>query len=268
MSALALSGFGPLYARRLSIAVRTAGVMIGQVTTPILWVLVVAPALNTALGNFRPDVDYFTYVAVAQVAFLLPFTAMFSGLQVILDANAGILPELLVAPIRRAAIPVANAFAVLTVGLAQVALLLGLAAIRGAHFHTSVAGVLWFIAGASLLLLTVYGVAEILTVVVRPELYGPLIPAIGVTPWFLSGSLFPLTVLPAGIEQLGLLLPWTHALALMRYGLMHGSPSGLHDIWHLGSPELMAVLSLLVLVGFAVASLGLAARVFKRATAL
>jgi ABC-type multidrug transport system permease subunit len=268
MTALALSGLAPLYSRRLAIAVKTVPGMIGQITTPILWVLVVAPALNTALGNFRPDVDYFTYVAVAQVAFLLPFTAMFSGLQVIIDANMGILPELLVAPIRRAAIPIANAFAVLTVGLAQVALLLGLATLRGAHFHTSVAGVLWFIAGASLLLLTVYGVAEILTVVVRNEVYGPLIPAIGVTPWFLSGSLFPLTVLPAGIEQLAVLLPWTHALALMRYGLMHGSPSGLHDIWHLGSPELMAVLSLLVLVGFAVVSLGLAARVFKRTTTL
>jgi ABC-2 type transport system permease protein len=268
MSALTLSGFGPLYARRLAIAVRTVSGMVGQITTPILWVLVVAPALNTALGNFRPDVDYFTYVAVAQVAFLLPFTAMFAGLQVIIDANIGILPALLVAPIRRAAVPVANAFAVLSVGLAQVALLIGLAAIRGAHFHTSVAGVLWFIAGASLLLLTVYGVAEILAVVVRQEVYGPLIPAIGVTPWFLSGSLFPLTVLPAGIEQLGLLLPWTHALALMRYGLMQGSPSGLHDIWHLGSPGLMAALSLLVLIGFAVASLGMATRVFNRTTTL
>jgi hypothetical protein len=55
---------------------------------------------------------------------------------------------------------------------------------------------------------------------------------------------------------------------MMRYGLMHGSPSGLHDIWHLGSTELMAVLSLLVLVGFAVASLGLATRVFNRTTTL
>ena len=72
MTALALSGFGPLYTRRLAIAVRTASGMIGQITTPILWVLVVAPALNTALGNFRPDVDYFTYVAVAQVAKQLP----------------------------------------------------------------------------------------------------------------------------------------------------------------------------------------------------
>ncbi|MGZ8634732.1 MAG: hypothetical protein ACXWZZ_12890 [Solirubrobacteraceae bacterium] len=72
MTAVAPSGLAPLYARRLAIAVKTVGAMIGQVTTPILWVLVAAPALNTALGNFRPDVDYFTYVAVAQVAFLLP----------------------------------------------------------------------------------------------------------------------------------------------------------------------------------------------------
>jgi ABC-type polysaccharide/polyol phosphate export permease len=103
-------------------------------------------------------------------------------------------------------------------------------------------------------------------VVGRQEAYGPLIPAVGVTPWFLSGSLFPLSVLPAGLEEFALVLPWTHALALMRYGMMEGTDPGLSDIWRLDSELLMAGLSLVVLAGFAGVLLGLAVRVFHRKT--
>ena len=83
--------------------------MIGQVVPPLLWVLVLAPALDTALGSFNPQVDYYTYVALAQVAFLIPFTSMFSGINVIVDKDFGVLRETLVAPVFRAAIPLANA---------------------------------------------------------------------------------------------------------------------------------------------------------------
>jgi len=73
-------------------------------------------------------------------------------------------------------------------------------------------------------------------------------------------------VLPAGLEQMTLALPWTHAMALLRYGLMEGSDPGLEAIWHLDSEVLMAGLSLAVLVAFAAVMLGLAVRVFHRKT--
>jgi ABC-type polysaccharide/polyol phosphate export permease len=48
-------------------------------------------------------------------------------------------------------------------------------------------------------------------------------------PWFLAGSLFPINVLPKFLMWFARILPITHALALMRYGLLSDS-SGLHDI--------------------------------------
>jgi ABC-2 type transport system permease protein len=60
-------------------------------------------------------VDYYTYVALAQVAFLIPFTSMFSGINVIVDKDFGVLRDALVAPVFRAAIPLANALGVMTV---------------------------------------------------------------------------------------------------------------------------------------------------------
>jgi ABC-2 type transport system permease protein len=153
------------------------------------------------------------------VAFLVPFTAMFSGLNVIVDKDFGITRELVVAPVAHGAITIANALGVLTIALAQVALIVVLATARGADFHTSLAGLGWFVAATSFLTLSIYGVAEVLALRIgRQEAYGPLIPAVGVTPWFLSGALFPITVLPAGIEQLTVLSPWTHTVAVLRHG--------------------------------------------------
>lgn len=262
-----LSGLGPLYVRRLRVTTKTVSGVIGQFLTPVLWVLIVAPALDTALGGFNPSIDYFTYVAVSQATFIVPFTAMFNGLNVIVDKDVGVLRELLVAPVRRSLIPVANALGVLTIALAQVVVILALAELRGAEFQTSATGLLWLFGASALLTLAIYGLAEILALrISRQEAYGPLIPAIGVTPYMLCGALFPISVLPTGIEWLTKLSPWTHALAVMRHGMMQGSDSGLGDIWGMGSETAMAASSLGVLALFAAATLTLAVRVFRRTT--
>ena len=87
----------------------------------------------------------------------------------------------------------------------------------------------------------------------------------GATPYALCGAI-PLATLPAGIKQFALVLPWTHCVAVLRYGLMGPSASGLHAIWHLHSQLEMALLSTTVLLAFATLIVGLALRAFRRAT--
>jgi ABC-2 type transport system permease protein len=266
MSSLA-ANLRPLYLRRLAIAGKTVDGLIGQIATPILWILVVAVALDEALGSFNPSIDYYTFVVVGQVSYLIPFVSMFSGINVIVDKEFGILRDFLVSPVRRATIPIANALAILTIALIEVGLIVALAIARGADFHTSATGVAWFLGAVSLLSLGTYGIAEILALRMGSlEAYGPLIPAVGVTPWFLSGALYPLAVLPAAIEWVAYALPWTHAVAVMRYGLMQGTDSGLGAIWGLESQVAMATLSLASLGAFALVILGLAVRVFHKKT--
>ena len=84
-------------------------------------------------------------------------------------------------------------------------------------------------------------------------------------PWFFAGSLFPISSLPMGLAAFAKVLPLTHALALMRYGLVDGSGTGLHDIWGMTSPTAMAALSLGVVVAYAAALSALSIRVFSRA---
>lgn len=262
-----MKGLVPLYIRRLAVAKKTAIELIGLMALPALWILAVAPALDDAVGDPGPGIDYFTFLAVSQVVFLVPFTSMFSGINVLVDRESGVLRELLVAPVRRGLIPLADAFGVATIASIQVSLIVVLAIVRDAAFDSSPARALAFVAATLLLSLTTYGLAESLALVIgRQDAYGPAIPAVGVTPFFLAGTLFPISALPAGFEQFSLALPWTHAVAVMRYGVMEGTDSGLSEIWGTHSEATMAAFSLVTLIGFTALSLTIALRVFKSKT--
>jgi ABC-2 type transport system permease protein len=259
-------GFAPLYRRRVSISLKTPLAIAGQTITPVLWVLVVGPALARVFGGFAQGVDYYSYLSLGQIVFVLPFSAMFAGLTVIFDRDWGILREFLVAPIRRSVIPLANTAAVLTVGAAQFVLILGLAMARGAHFHTNPPRLALALAAAALLTAGVYGLAEYLAYTIsQPQTFGTLIPAIGATPYALCGAIYPIAALPAGIKLIAIVLPWTHCLDLLRFGLMGNGASGLDQIWpHASWPA--AMLSLAVLAAFAALTQGLAHRSFTRST--
>jgi ABC-2 type transport system permease protein len=265
----AAAGFAPMYRRRVALAMKNPIAVVGQLLTPVLWVLVVGPALTHvfSFGEYAGQVDYLTYVSVGQIVFVLPFSAMFAGLVVMQDRDFGILRELLVAPIRRATIPLASIAAVLTVAAAQVATIIGLAAVRGASFDLAPAPLSAALLAAALLTAGTYGLAEFLAYSLRqPQIFGTLIPAIGATPYILCGAIYPLATLSSGARALALVLPWTHAVAVLRFGFMGGGASGLAAIWHLHSEWLMAALSLAVLAVYAAVTVGLAMRAFRRST--
>jgi ABC-2 type transport system permease protein len=236
---------------------------------PALIALIVAPALKVATGGLHSAIDYQSYVGVGAVGLVIPLSCIFAGLSVIVDRHSGAQRELLAAPVPRAYLVLGNLAVAGALSVLQAVVLVGLTAARGGQFHISAAGVGWALGAGLLFTVFMYGVAETLASRIgQAEEYVGATPAVAILPFFFAGALFPIAAMPGALTAIAKALPLTHALALMRYGLMQGSPSGLHDIWHLGSPELMAVLSLLVLVGFAIASLGLATRVFNRTTTL
>ena len=83
-------------------------------------------------------------------------------------------------------------------------------------------------------------------------------------PWFFAGSFFPISAMPAALTAFAKILPVTHALALMRYGLVDHSGKGLHDIWGMTNTTAEAWLSLAVVVVFAATFALLAVRTFTR----
>ncbi|TMM00647.1 MAG: hypothetical protein E6G10_15270 [Actinobacteria bacterium] len=234
--------------------------------TPILFAVVIAPALKEALGGLHTTIDYTAFVAVGTVGLLVPFTTIFAGLSVITDREGGAQRELLAAPIPRPLLVLGNLAVALVLAALQVTVLIGVAALRGATFHLSASGWAWFVGAALLFAVFMYGVAETLASrIPRQEEYIAATPAVAVLPWFFAGSLFPIGALPGALTAMTRFLPLTHAMALMRYGLVDPHGSGLHDIWGLSNTTTEALLSLAVVAAFAVAFIALSIRVFTRA---
>src|SRR5213083_2789971 len=98
-----------LAARRFQLSVRTPRELVVPLLTPVLFAVVIAPALKQALGGFRGGgVDYEAFVALATVGLLLPLNMLFSGIGVIVDRENGARRELLAAPIPRALLVFGN----------------------------------------------------------------------------------------------------------------------------------------------------------------
>src|SRR6266566_344929 len=140
-----------LYRRRLRLLAGTRRELIVPLMAPLLFAVVIAPALNDSLGSFNPKVNYMTFVAIATVVLLVPLNALFTGISVMTDREHGGLRELLAAPVPRWLVPAGNVLATLTITALQVAVLVAAAVARGATLHTSIAGVLWFAGAATML---------------------------------------------------------------------------------------------------------------------
>ncbi len=269
---LGMHGLGTLYQRRLRLLARTREGILIPLTTPILFALLIAPALDEALGTFNPAIDYMTFVAIATAMLMVPLSSMFNGTAVIVDREQGITPELLGAPIRRWVIPFGNALAVLTIAGVQVGILIALSAWRGADFAFSIEGALWFAAAIVLISLATYSIAEALAHLIgKQQQYIDAIPLVAIVPWFFAGSLFQINVLPAPFEVVARVLPQTHALALLRHGLIEDGPTGLRDIWGaefagISSDAGLAALSLAVVAVATVGAAALMLAVFRAKT--
>jgi len=181
------------------------------------------------------------------------------------DRDSGAQRELLAAPIPRSLLVVGNLIVVLLLATFQVVVVIAAAALRGAHLHVSATGAVWFVAAAVLFVVLMYAIAETLASRIHSqEEYIGATPAIAILPWFFAGALFPIGVLPGALAAFAKVLPLTHAMALMRYGLVDPKGSGLHDIWGLSSTTAEAWLSLGVVALFAMALSAIAVRAFKR----
>ena len=212
-----------LYRRRLRLLAGNPRELIVPLATPVLFAIVIGPALKKALGSFNPHVDYLTFVSIATVVLLVPLNAMFSGLSVFADREHGALRELLAAPLPRWFPPLANVMATLTITTLQVTVLIVAAVARGATYHATASGVLWFVGAVALLTMIYASLAEVMAYRLTSEQeYIGNVPAIAIVPWFFAGSLFPISALPAWLAAFAKALPLTHALAVMRYGLLDG----------------------------------------------
>src|SRR4051812_49476061 len=86
--------------RRFALSARTPRELLVPLLTPVLFALVIAPAL-ASIGPTIPGLDYMSFAAVGTIGLLIPLNCMFAGIGVIIDRDTGARRDLLAAPISR-----------------------------------------------------------------------------------------------------------------------------------------------------------------------
>ena len=138
VSLRAAAPLATLARRRLALSVRTPRELIVPLVAPVLFAVVLAPALKEALGGFRGGgVDYAAFVAIATMGLLIPLNTMFAGIGVIVDRETGAQRELLAAPIRRPLLVLGNLAVALAITGLQLAALVVAAVLRGIDFDAT-----------------------------------------------------------------------------------------------------------------------------------
>src|SRR4051794_32926502 len=151
-----------LAARRAALTAHNPRQIAVPLVGPALLALVVAPALKVATGGLNSHLDSPSFVGVGAVGLVVPLSCIFAGLSVIVARHSGAQRELLAAPVPRAFLVLGNLIVALALSALQVAVLVGLSAIRGGHFHITASGAGWFISTALLFTVFMYGLAETL----------------------------------------------------------------------------------------------------------
>src|SRR3954452_24139851 len=122
--------FGPLATlarRRFQLTARTPRELLVPLLTPVLFALVIAPALKTALHT---SAAYESYVAIGTIGLLVPLNTLFLGLGLIVDRVEGAQRELLAAPVPRGLLVLANLVVALAITALQIGALLAAALAR------------------------------------------------------------------------------------------------------------------------------------------
>ena len=261
-----ISALSTLARRRAALTAGNPRQILVPLLGPALIALIVAPALKVATGGLHSAIDYESFAGVGAVGLVIPLSCIFAGLSVIVDRQAGAQRELLAAPIPRAYLVLGNLIVAVVLSALQAIVLVGLTALRGGTFHITTTGIDWALAAGLLFTIFMYGVAETLAARIgKAEEYVGAVPAIAILPFFFAGALYPISAMPGVLATIAKFLPLTHALALLRYGLIDPHGQGLHAIWGAGNTTTEAFASLAVVALYAVALTAISIRAFTRA---
>lgn len=205
--------------------------ILSSLLQPLMFLFVLGTGLSSLVSRGTGGVSLRTFLFPGVLAMSTMFTAIFSAGSIVWDREFGFLREMLVAPVRRAAIVVGKCLGGATVAALQGLVVLCLAGLVGVPYRPTL---LLALAGELLLLsftLTAFGVMlaarmrNIQTFFALTQMF--LMPM-----FFLSGALYPLSDLPAWLTLLTRVDPLTYVVDPMRRAVF-GSlevPAGVREV--------------------------------------
>jgi ABC-2 type transport system permease protein len=194
---------------------------------PILWLLIFGETFNRLHAIPTGDVPYLDFLAPGIIAQSGLFVAIFYGIQIIWERDAGVLTKLLVTPTPRSALILGKSFAAGIRALAQVVVVFVLALILGVGLTSNPLDMLGTLAVVMLgsaffscLSMTIAGI-----VLERDRLMG-IGQMITMPLFFASNALYPVAIMPSWLRALARVNPLSYEVDALR-GMLIGSPANL-----------------------------------------
>jgi ABC-2 type transport system permease protein len=213
---------------------------------PALWLLIFGETFTRLRAIPTGSTPYLDYLAPGILAQSALFIAIFYGIQIIWERDAGVLAKLLVTPTPRAALVAGKAFAAGVRALVQALMVLVLAALLGVGLTANplklLAMAVVLVLGSAFFCCLSIVIAGI--VLSRERLMG-IGQAITMPLFFGSNALYPVDLMPPWLKVLSHVNPLSYQVDALR-GLLIGTPA------HLGLD--FGVLAAATVVAIAVAS--------------
>jgi ABC-2 type transport system permease protein len=232
--------------------------LVSAMVRPMIWLFVIGAGFGAVLQQ-AGGVSYQQFLVPGVLGMTMLFGAMLAALTMVYDKESGVMRMLIVAPFPHYWIVVAKMLSAALAAVLQALLLLILLAVLGyldaqTHFALLLVGLVATsaaCAGIGMLVAaftrTLDNFAAIMNFVIFPV-------------FFLSGSLYPVSRLPAALKVVALINPYTYGVDLLKHAVLGVLPSGMGADFAIST-------DVAVLAGFTAAALLVASWRFSRESA-
>lgn len=222
---MSLGGLNALIGRELKKWYKQPIMLFMTLIQPIIWMGLFGKAFNlSGLMGSSPGAaagfqeifgtsDYFSYMAVGMLSFVLLFTTMMGGMSIVWDRRLGFLNKVLSTPVSRSYIILSKIFSTVIRSMAQAAIVIVVAVVLGlkvsSDFHMiNILGVF-----AALFLMSMGLSALFVTIAIRSthwETQIAIVNLLNLPLLFCSNALFPTSMMPGWISSIAKWNPITY----------------------------------------------------------
>jgi len=272
-------GFLTIYWRDMIRFVRFRTLLVSSLVQPALWMAFFGIAMSANFTRLTsdvppipgvPSVGYLTFMAAGVIAMTTLFTSLFGGMSLLFDKNWGLLREVMASPLPRDHIIFGIALSGMTKSYIQAIIIMIFGIFIGAEFFCgytipetviSLMGILLFVGIFSLGFLFLS--AAIAISLESPEGMQGIMTLLTMPIFFASNALYPVNAFPPALQAISMGNPLTHLVNGIRYFAIGDDFQAIGILYHATAADLLV--SLLVLVIFALAMFGLAWWRFRKA---
>lgn len=199
--------------------------LVTRAIQPILWLVIFGETFSRIHAIPTGNVPYLDYLAPGIIAQSALFVAIFYGIAIIWERDAGVLTKLLVTPTPRAALVTGKAFAAGVRAVAQAVVVVIVAALLGVGMTWNplklLGVVVVVVLGAAFFACLSVTIAGI--VLKRDRLMG-IGQAITMPLFFASNALYPVELMPGWVRAISTVNPLSYEVSALR-GLLIGLPT-------------------------------------------